>query len=348
MSLGPLGDPYRRPSLEDVASAAGVAKSTAARALKGAKHVARKTSRVVLEAAEKLGYQPDPMLSKLARERWRRREGHVAASIALVHRRPPEETDRLQAELDGMHAVAGPRGYQVEVLDASQFSDAGRLQEVLLARGYRGLVFGPMHCPPEWLQLDWERFTAVSYGVGSCQPPLDLVSLDHFRMTVLALREMRALGYRRIGLAIVREAETQDHEELRAAYHFTLQEAGEACEPLPVYEGESAGPGHFLAWVAEHAPEAVLGNGPVVHAWLRGAGVAVPQEVACACLVPGPGPADACLAGIRPEFGRLGQRVMELLDHHICTNTRGLPAQPARLLIHPVWRDGTTLPPRAL
>jgi hypothetical protein len=55
---------------------------------------------------------------------------------------------------------------------------------------------------------------------------------------------------------------------------------------------------------------------------------------------------DRNLAGLRPEAEQVGQRAMELLDHHVCTNTRGLPSVPARLVVTPTWIDDPSLPPR--
>jgi DNA-binding LacI/PurR family transcriptional regulator len=338
-TVSPGQQPSKRPSLEDVASVAGVGKSTAARALKGDKHVARKTQKVVMDAAQKLGYQPDPVLSTLARERWRGREGYSGVSVALIHHGRPGENERTAAELEGILSVAGPRGYKIDVIDTAEYPHAARLEEVLVTRNYRGLIVGPLDLDPDWLQLDWELFSIVTYGAGRCQPAADLVTLDYFGLSQLAFRQLVAAGYQRIGLCLLRDQATRDHDEIIAAAQLVNTQSG--LETLPVYTGNFTEPAGLLHWMAESQPDAVVSNRDLVQTWLRESGFTPPQELGYACISLDPSSKDT--SGIRPEFEQIGRRAMELLDHHICTNTRGLPSSPARLVINPIWQDGTTL-----
>lgn len=333
----------RRASLDDVAQAAGVGKSTAARALKGDKHVARKTQRVVMEAAQKLGYQPDPILSTLARERWRGREGYSGVSIALVYYPPARGEADLNTHLEGIMEVAGPRGYKVDVIDASQLPHAARLEEILITRNYRGLILGPMHCPEGWLRLDWSPFCVVAFGTGPGHPPIDAVGLDHLHCTQIAFRQAVELGYQRPGLALLHTPGGRDYDDILSASHLAAMHHG--LEALPVYDGNEEDAAPFLRWVAECRPDCLLADSSTAHAWLTEAGLTGPGGIGFAGI--GLTKADRDLAGVRPEAEQVGRRAMELLDHHVCTNTRGVPSSPARLVVTPTWMDGPSLPPRA-
>jgi LacI family transcriptional regulator len=335
----PPPQPPRRPSLDDVAQAAGVGKSTAARALKGDKHVARKTSKVVLEAAQKLGYQPDPVLSSLARERWRSRDNFTGTTVALVHYPAPEVSYPIDFDSVGIHYVAQSRGYRVEKIDASEYADSLRLAQVLECRNYRGLILGPMHCPPDWLQLNWASYALVAYGSGSIHQLVDCVALDFLGMTRLALRRARESGYQRIGFALVHEQDTQSRDEILAACSL---ETPPGVVPIPPHVGPASSPDSFYRWFHQYQPDAVVSNRALPLIWLTTVGLRIPGDVAFACLELQPeNPSN--LTGFAFSGDKLGRRAMELLDHSLCTNTRGLPEFPARLTLTPLWNSGTTL-----
>jgi LacI family transcriptional regulator len=345
VAVNPDPSSAKRTSLEDVAAAAGVGKSTVARALKGDKHVARKTSRVILDIAQKLGYQPDPVLSTLARERWRGRESYSGVSVALIQHVDPAREDQAHAEMQGMLSIAGPRGYKVDLIDATPFAKCSRLEEILFTRNYRALIFGPMHTPAKWLKLEWERYSMVSYGTSGSHPAVDFVGLDHFGLTQLALTHLHERGYKRIGLTLQTTKHhtdsSRDHDEILAAYTLTSAHCPTPVDPVPAYQGDSLDPAPFFQWLHTHQPDALLASTPVIYDWLAQIGINVPQDIGYACLHLNPSTRDQ--AGIRSEHEQTGRRVMELLDHHVCTNARGLPTSPGRMLINPVWLDGPTL-----
>jgi len=58
--------PYERPTLLDVARAAGVSHITVSRVVRGLRMVSPRTAQRVRRAVKKLGYRPDPALSALA------------------------------------------------------------------------------------------------------------------------------------------------------------------------------------------------------------------------------------------------------------------------------------------
>ncbi len=70
--------------LHDVAEAAGVSIATASRALGGKKRVSRETAKIVLEAAERLGYRVDP-IARALREGSTRTVGMVVPIIGNPH-----------------------------------------------------------------------------------------------------------------------------------------------------------------------------------------------------------------------------------------------------------------------
>jgi LacI family gluconate utilization system Gnt-I transcriptional repressor len=100
----------RRPTLEEVASAAGVSKMTASRALRGASDVSRDSIARVREAAERIGYVGNQLALSLSAQRTNL-IGVVMPSMANVVF--PEVLSGISAVLEGtgMQAVFGLSDY---------------------------------------------------------------------------------------------------------------------------------------------------------------------------------------------------------------------------------------------
>ena len=82
-------------TLEDIAREKGVAKSTVSLALRGSTKVKPETTERIREAANRLGYRPDPILSAFS---VRGRQGRAASlhpNVAVIW------PDRKNAELIG-------------------------------------------------------------------------------------------------------------------------------------------------------------------------------------------------------------------------------------------------------
>lgn len=100
----------RRPTLEEVAAAAGVSKMTASRALRGAADVSRESGAKVREAAERLGYVGNRLALSLA-ARHTNLIGVVVPSMSNIVF--PEVLDGISAGLEGTgkQAVFGISDY---------------------------------------------------------------------------------------------------------------------------------------------------------------------------------------------------------------------------------------------
>jgi LacI family gluconate utilization system Gnt-I transcriptional repressor len=91
-----------RVTLDDVALAAGVSRITVSRALRGERKVAPELAERAIQAAERLGYVPDPAARALASSK----SSHVAILIPLL-------SNQLFVDLlDGVQTTLLPAGYQ--------------------------------------------------------------------------------------------------------------------------------------------------------------------------------------------------------------------------------------------
>ena len=179
----------RRIRLHDVAVAAGVARSTAGLALRGAPRVAEDTRRRVRDAAEALGYVPDRLAARL--------RGGRAESVGLLL---ADVTDPAQARLLGaLQPALEAAGFASFLAHAAESPE--RQHQALMrlrGQGVDGVLILPAAgSRPEWLAtLDRWGLPWVTLLRGFRAGPH--VGLDDRAGLGLATRHLIAEGHRRI------------------------------------------------------------------------------------------------------------------------------------------------------
>lgn len=126
----------KNPTITDVATLAGVSKSTVSAVLNNKSFIRESTRRAVLRAMDELNYRP----SSSARRGFRRAPGR---SIAFVVK---EAQNPYYAEtLGGIQSVAGERGYVVLLASSEgQYESEHRIVELCTEREIDGLILTPI------------------------------------------------------------------------------------------------------------------------------------------------------------------------------------------------------------
>ncbi len=101
------GSKRRNATLADVAASVGVSASTASRALNGRGELSAATRAAVIEAAERLGFQPSPLARSL-----RTRQTYTVGFVV-----PDVASPFYAASLKGAQAVLEESGYRVMLMD---------------------------------------------------------------------------------------------------------------------------------------------------------------------------------------------------------------------------------------
>lgn len=336
----------RRITIRDIARAAGVHLSTAARALKNDPRISEPTRRRIAGAARELGYVPDPMMSAFAEYRKRTRASAFQGTIAWVTNHPRRD-DWRNATTDLYYAGALERcreiGYNLETFWLRENGmTSARASAVLSARGIRGLILAPQHADRGHVRLQWDKFAAVAIGYSIIRPKLNLVATAHFEAGVVCVRRLRSMGYRRIGMAIWSSANERSAHFWTGAFHTEIRIVPESAG-IPIYAPRNFDRDSFHAWFKAHRPEAIITvNDPVVQ-WLRELGYSVPGEVGVAVLNINPGWKG--LAGAVELSEPIGRSAVDVLAGMLQRGEYGLPAVPTRVLVDPEWVDGPTLRP---
>ena len=332
-------------NLAAIAREAGVSRMTVSRVLRNAGYIAAETRARVLAAVEKLGYRPNPMVSALMTQIHHGKLSHQDNVIAYLTHSAVRDAWRINETycqfFEGASARAFQRGYRLEEFWMGErgFSSA-RLSRVLYARGIRGVIAGPMASPHGHLNLKWSNFSAAAIGYSLLRPALDRVSNDQFDSTLTALRELRRLGYRRIGMALDGRSAARVHYRWPAAFLMQQWRHGPADESL-LYLPEVWQREGFCAWVREARIDALVTLEATAHQWLMEEGYRVPEDVAVAHL-------DwslrlASWAGIDQRSHAVGGAAVDVVIDRINNNEFGIPTHARIVALPGDWVAGVTV-----
>ncbi|MGH7996733.1 MAG: LacI family DNA-binding transcriptional regulator [Opitutaceae bacterium] len=344
------GKPYR--TLADVAARAGVHVTTVSLALRGHPSIPPATRERIRVAAEAVGYRRDPQLDALNFHRVRQhKQPRSTGSAFVVHAGATRFFDGMCYQplvWEGAKAAAEAHGHSLEIFEVGRGRlEPARLNSILQARGVTGILLSTFEIDIGQLDLDWSRFTAVKIECLHLTPDLDCVSNDQMQVARLAMRRLRALGYRRIGLATARE------DEMRLAESFGM---GALIEQAALCESECV-PSLFFGlgdvpnleevirqWIEKNRIDAVISNWNELFEVFPKAGLRVPEDVAFAPLdVP---PSMPGVAGVVQNHRLVGQRAMEQLAIMAESHQRGVPKTQTITYVPGYWQDGRTAPPR--
>lgn len=335
----------RRPTLEDVAQLAGVGKATVSLALRNHPKISATTRAKVKAAAEKLGYRPDPALSRIAAYRWHSREHPSDVTIAYVTNAHPTLGTVLAPEMGEAARAQGERlGYRVEHFRLEDYAGPEQLARVLYHRGIRGVIVGQLFREDFMRRFPWEQFACVGAHLGYYQPPVNVVVPDFLHTMVRVWRQAVAAGHRRIGVALLKESQAIDLLDKVSAALFCQSQLDRAGEIVPLRHFPLDDRTEFKAWLKEHRPDVVIGFNDSVYWWLQQVGYRVPDDIACISLMLDQlTEAERVITGMKSDFPSIGRIAVEQLDILLRTNQVGVPERPLIVQVPGVWWPGGTL-----
>ena len=256
--------------MKHVAAAAGVSVMTVSLALRRAPSIPAATRERVVAAAEQLGYRRNPLVAALMAElRGKKARGAEAHTIAYVESYPAggpaQQTDSLRRFREGVRAGAAKHGFGVQVfrLGAAGLSE-GRLEQVLEARGIRGVVFSPFPQTGSVLTQSWRHHALAAVGHSLARPALHRAVNHQAHSLRLALAELQARGYRRIGLVMRRHEDERTGRNWLSSVLLAQHDAVGTALDYPLLVVETVERKAVLAWVKRERPEVVVTTEPEV------------------------------------------------------------------------------------
>lgn len=196
--IPPAESAKRNITLDDVAKAAGVSRSTVSHALNRHPRAAPETVAKVEKVAERLGYVPDPALRRLASMRWERSaRGPEHASVAFVSALfETQQPSASQGFLEGAQSQAASLGYHFEDVIVNSRREMKTAARILHARGIQAVV---VHTYDESVAtLLHEDFCPVFIGHSPIRGGIE-VRFDRYSIVEDAWTRLRRAGCRSIG-----------------------------------------------------------------------------------------------------------------------------------------------------
>jgi len=336
-------------TLADVARKAGVHKATAARAINRDPRITEETRQRVTEAAEKLGYKVNHLLSAWMRTR-RRGLPVFNAVIAYITGHPTRYGWRAPAsDLPDFHPGAAVRaeaaGYKLEDFWLREKGmTPQRFMGVLRARNIHGLLIGRMPgTETTLLEYDWDGFSVVALGVSLAAPIFHRVRENHFKTASLAAYQCHARGFRRIGLAFDRVDDVGRMNDMWVGGFLSEQVKWPASSyRVPPFLSNCSERSEFLQWFKRHKPDVIIvSQSEPMCTWLASANIRVPEDVGLVdlrCYQPHLG-----TTGVHYDFSQTGSVGVEMLIGLMQRQEHGVPGRPQEILLEGKWIEGTTL-----
>ncbi len=310
-----------RPTLQDVAAAAGVSLKTASRVVNGEPNVTAKTQGAVHAAIKRLRYHPN----ELARSLKGRRSGVIGVVVPFLSH------SFVAGCVQAIHEEADHKGMTVVLaLSAGDSRKEEKQIGALLRRRVEGLIL--MSTSPRLLdakQLGFDRLPTVVFDQPSHDPWIDSVLVPNRQASQEAVEHLLQHGYRRIAavganpvLYTIAERLEGYRQAMRAARFKTI-------ELVPATEGAlSIGAVSSLLSNNRNRPDAIFtlnssASVQVLHS-LHKHGLAIPKDMPLICFddfdvadVLSPG-----LSVVRQPTHAIGQNAVALLMERLNTSRR--------------------------
>ena len=278
-----------RPTLRDIARVLGFSKNTISLALRGSPEIPPGTRERVKKAAQRLGYQPNAVVSHLMAQLRASRTTRFQAKLALVNANRDAQAFRAHPTVpiyvEGCENRAARLGYSFDRFWLHDPSlTAARWARILQSRGIKGIILvGLMDTPrlPEDYRRVWEQFPTVVTGVRTREPALSFCCVDHHHLALTAFERALALGYRRPGLVLDEVIDALVERRFSAGYLTGQRILLPRMQHVPIFSGPlgDAEPAGFRAWLDGRKPDVVFTLYNNVVNWLKTARRRVPEDI---------------------------------------------------------------------
>ncbi|NWL34632.1 LacI family DNA-binding transcriptional regulator [Paenarthrobacter nitroguajacolicus] len=264
-----MSELQRRPTLMDVAEAAGVSRALVSIVMRGAPGAAESTRQRVLDAARQLGYRADSR-ARLLRSSRTKLLGLIFSSSQPFH-----------AEIvDAAYAEASARGYEIALSAVASGRPEARAIETLLDVGAEALIIIAPTLNVEDLALHARQVPVVSLLRDNVGDLVDSVSSDDYAGIAIAVDHLVGLGHSRIVHVDGGAAVSSDRR--RETYRTEMIRRGLQPVVVPGGPGEEDGMGAGQILQAD-LPTAVIAfndrSALGIMESFRAAGIRIPEDV---------------------------------------------------------------------
>lgn len=338
----------KRVTLRDIAKVAGVHFTTVGLALRNDARIKPVTVARVQAVSRRLGYQRDAMLSALTAYR-RTGSNHFGGVIACITTTDAEQRKTNPTErqmIEAAKACAQAQGFALELFQITAPGMTGQLMSRMLrARGIQGVMLSPMlPLPSAMPEMEWEHFSTVAVGYSITRPRVHRACIHHAFNIRLALSELRARGYRRIGLVLHYEIFERSMGIVPGTFLSEQYLFPPEDRVMPLI-ADKITKASFNRWLREQRIDCVILNGYAMEmwSWIRELGYDVPGRLGvCSGSLYG---SCETLAGIDNQMDLIGETAIRSVVSMLQQSERGLPTYPRYVTVEGRWVDRPSVRP---
>jgi LacI family transcriptional regulator len=202
-----------RVTLREISERVGCTRSTVSYALRNHPGISAPVRNRIQAVARELGWRPDAELRKYMSMVRSTSKRVGQGNLAVLHNRESQnfrtQYGTLVGHLNGVLKRADELGFHVDVFNLrEQPMSAGRFESMLRARGVHGLIYldCDLQLPREYWKLT-RQFACVSVGIDPRHTEVSVAVSDYLSLGQRAIRELRVLGYKRIGVVLAQALE---------------------------------------------------------------------------------------------------------------------------------------------
>lgn len=339
------------PTFRDIAAKAGVSRAAVSLALRDSREVSQKTKLRIVQAAEELGYRPNPTVSALMAHIRSGRKVRSGSTIGLLGvGRAPEylKSDNYAiALLEAIQDRCEAHGYNLAIFTSTDIQEScDSLQRRAEYTGVEGVIFLPVAQThqDEQYQIISERIAAVAIGHSQKIDKINRVCHDHFAIVHQLVDECHLRGYQRIGLQVQPKFNLRSGCRYVGAFYAAKHDHGLDTSSEFVYYADEVRAPDFITWIKTCRLDCVISEYHDLLPVLEENGYQCPDELGFAALrymkkYPH-------ISGMDHDVPLLGSTAVDLLVSQIYHNDLGAPLNNKRLTVSPTWKEGTTLRPK--
>ncbi len=323
---------------------------TVSLAFRGSERVSESTREKVLQAADRLGYRPNPMVQTLMANLRATRKVELHSVIAWITAFDTEDgwadTEVFQEYFKGAVRRAMHLGYRVEPFWARAKGMTGkRLSEILRARGINGVIIPPVPSSLKKLDMNWSQFASATIGYSFQQPALHRVAANLSEAMFIAIAKCEKAGYERIGFVIPEETDSRvNHGWMSAFLSWQRFIPKKNLVPMMYVERPIKIEDRLGPWLKKHRPDVVIAVNNELLEWLPDLfSIRVPEDVGLVFLAKRYSEKECkAVTGVNQRDAAVGASAVDMVVAQMQRNEIGLPEHPNVILSSGVWEDGNT------
>jgi LacI family transcriptional regulator len=321
-----------KPGLKEIASGCGVTKMTVSRALRGAPGVSDQVRAAICAEAQRVGYTPDPVLSKLLIHLRQGRKVSERETIALLWPDASGDLIAISPILSciraSFRARAAKSGFRVTEFYRHQPGLSGRrLASIFKARGIQAVCIGLLSGPaqPASFNIPLDDFSCAAMGISLESLRLHRAQFHHGAGIQRAMEELVRVGFKRPALALTRSVHERTRRVFAGIFSQHHPNPGAADRLLFLFDEQPTG---LDKWLDDRKPDALIYEQPAPPLEAR---TAIASGMAFVTLNR-EGPTSP-YPGIDQRYDILASNAADLLIGQFLRNERG-PSDRPKFVMH--------------